>query len=292
MHGSEPLTHLFVGFSGGVDSTALLLLAKDYANTRADLQLTAVHVNHDVNPSADAWERHCEQICRSLDVPLNTHKLEHEEAENNLESALRTQRYAVFRRAVKGLDSARVLLAHHSEDQTETILLRLLQGRSLEAMTDCGDVLGVPVLRPLLPFNKADLKAFVASRGCAWIEDDSNANTDFDRNFLRLEILPALYERFVSLDARVQRVATYQQSMRGALVELMPEELSADLVTRDLLSGRVLLRLFLERQGEYEVTDKALEEFQRQIVAGDRAKVALPGGAWLVRDKDRVRLKK
>ena len=100
------------------------------------------------------------------------------------------------------------------------------------------------------------------------------------------------YERFVSLDARVQRVATYQQSMRGALVELMPEELSADLVTRDLLSGRVLLRLFLERQGEYEVTDKALEEFQRQIVAGDRAKVALPGGAWLVRDKDRVRLKK
>ena len=141
---------LTVGYSGGVDSTALLLLCREWAQHN-QVPLLALHLNHQLNAASAAWQVHCEQVCKHLGIELRAEAVELP-LEGNQEAQARDARYAFFRRNT--LPHGVLALAHHGLDQSETVLLRLLQGRGTMAMKAHARVQNMRVVRPLLGVHK------------------------------------------------------------------------------------------------------------------------------------------
>ena len=211
---------IWIGYSGGPDSHVLLHLAARAA--WASCEVHAVHVHHGLHAEADAWAEHCARICAVLQVPFHLVHVEVAQGDgSSLEAAARDARYAAFRE-VLGADEA-LLLAHHAEDQAETLLLQLLRGAGpagLAAMP-AGVRLGAGwLLRPLLPHSRADLQAYAARHELHSILDHSNADLRFARNFLRLQIMPLLRERWPGVVHTLVRAAAHQAQAAALLEEL------------------------------------------------------------------------
>ncbi|MEM7000583.1 MAG: tRNA lysidine(34) synthetase TilS [Pseudomonadota bacterium] len=279
---------LLVGLSGGVDSMALLLATRIVAReTEPPLSTVALHAHHGLQTQADQWAAFCGDVCAALEVPLVVGRLQVPPT-GNLEQAARTARYKFFLEQAQPEDLT--LLAHHADDQTETLLLRLLQGRSLAAMSELGSVQGLAVLRPLLGLTKRDLQAFVEQQDQTWVFDPSNAERALDRNFLRHEILPQLRQRWQNLDVRVQRLGRYVAALEKQCQAELAERFAAGqplLVTE--LSGDsevalFKLRCWLALHEEFTVTDRALREFLRQCFAGKDARIQCTGARELCLD--------
>lgn len=185
-----PGPRLAVGYSGGLDSTVLLhLLAR--LREECGLDLRAIHVHHGLSPRADQWAEHCRAVCLALAVPLQVERVRVEAAGEGLEAAARHARYAVYAR----LDVDAIALAHHRDDQAETLLLQLLRGaglKGLAAMPEVRDLAGKRLLRPLLDCSRGELEGYARTQGLAWIEDESNFDTSHSRNALRHRVMPLL----------------------------------------------------------------------------------------------------
>ncbi|MCH8543621.1 MAG: tRNA lysidine(34) synthetase TilS [Alcanivorax sp.] len=198
---------LVLGYSGGLDSTVLL-----HALVRAGLgpRLQVVHVQHGLQAAADDWCRHCADTARHLGVAFRSvHPTVLPGA--NLEARARDARRAQLL-ALTPEDGA-LLLAHHADDQAETLLLRLLRGSGpagLAAMAADSVFAGRRLLRPLLPWRRAALAELAAHWQLDWVEDPTNAATDADRNFLRHEILPRLAGRWPAVVPTLNRNAQLQ----------------------------------------------------------------------------------
>ena len=184
-----------VGLSGGMDSVVLLHLVKEGLAEGGALR--AVHVNHGLQADADEWEGFCRELCGQWDVPLTVCKVAVPESGASPENRARVARYEAFSEALAPGEC--LLLAHHLDDQMETMLLRLSRGAGLRGLS------GIParrelgegtLLRPLLHCPREELADYARAHDLRWIEDDSNRNTDFDRNFCRHEILPAIERRW------------------------------------------------------------------------------------------------
>ncbi|WP_254200167.1 MULTISPECIES: tRNA lysidine(34) synthetase TilS [unclassified Lysobacter] len=190
----RPSAPLCVGFSGGLDSTALLHLL---AAERPASGLRAIHVHHGLHADADRWATRCERACASLNVPLAVIRVNVVAAGDGPEAAARAARHAAFAQA---LASGEVLaLAHHRDDQAETFLLRALRASGpdgLAAMRRWRAFGPGRLWRPLLDIDRDTLLAYARSHALEWIDDPSNADTAFDRNFLRQRVLPLLRERW------------------------------------------------------------------------------------------------
>ncbi len=189
----------WVGLSGGLDSCLLLsLLAEMRADAGRPLPgLAAIHVDHQLHPDSAQWAQHCAVLCETLSVPLEIRRVDVEPAGEGLEAGARRARYQVFE-SLLGADDV-LLLAHHLDDQVETFFLRLMRGagtRGLAGMPAHRALQSARLLRPLLPYSRAELENCAAQRPLQWIEDPSNANVDLDRNFLRQRLLPVLGERW------------------------------------------------------------------------------------------------
>jgi len=196
---------LLVGFSGGLDSTVLL---HALCRLLPPHKIHALHVNHGLSPNAAAWQAHCERACHSLGVRLKVEKVVVAAAGKGLEEAAREQRYRAFARHLG--DGGLLLLAHHRDDQVETVLFRLLRGsgpRGLAGMPVRRPLGRGELLRPLLATGREALGAWASAEGLDWIDDESNAGTAFDRNFLRHQVLPPLVARWPDLDRRILRSA-------------------------------------------------------------------------------------
>ena len=199
---------LLVGLSGGLDSTVLLHALASDPQLRAG-GLRAIHVHHGLHPDADQWARHCAQLCASLAVEL---VLEHvqvaRDSGTGLEASARAARYAGFERRLAPGEC--LVLAHHRDDQAETVLLRLLRASAsggLAAMMPSRDFAGGLLLRPLLETPRTQLLDYARAQGLEWMEDTSNLDESMDRNFLRLRVLPLLRERWPQADAALARSA-------------------------------------------------------------------------------------
>lgn len=230
---------VFVAFSGGVDSTALLLAAVSACGARC-VPLRALHVDHALGPQAAQWRHHCMRVAAALDVPLDVVRVDIA-AGGNLEARARAARHAVFARALAG--GGVLLLGHHREDQAETVLLRLLRGSGgdgLAAMPARRRVGAGLLLRPLLDVPRAALVAHVRSAGCGWIEDPMNADPAFDRAALRADLLPLLRRRWPAADALLARAAANAADERGLRERLLRPLLAA---ARDAQGGLVLAAL-------------------------------------------------
>ena len=188
---------LVIGLSGGLDSVVLLhaLAALPDARTRG---LRAMHVHHGLHVDADAWSRHCDTVCAALAVPLRSVRVEvPRDSGEGLEAAARHARHAAF---ATELGEGEVLaLAHHRDDQAETFLLRALRGSGVDglgAMQAWRHFGRGWLWRPLLGHSRAQLLAYAEANGLRWVEDPSNTDIRFDRNFLRRQVLPLLRERW------------------------------------------------------------------------------------------------
>jgi tRNA(Ile)-lysidine synthase len=198
-----------VAFSGGADSTALLAALAQLK--RPPLRLRALHVDHRLHPHSSSWAAHCRRVARALGVPLRvrTAKVARARGES-LEAAARAARYGLLATALAP-DEA-LLTAHHQDDQLETVLLQLLRGAGvagIAAMPALAAFARGRLVRPLLPWSRAELTAWVRSQGLEWIEDPGNSELRLDRNYLRARVLPLIRERWPAAAATVTRAARH-----------------------------------------------------------------------------------
>jgi len=217
---TQPGQTLTAAFSGGLDSTVLLHLLAGQA-PELGLTLRAAHVHHGLQADADAWATHCAQVCDALDVPLTTLRVSVDTTHGGgIEAAARSARHA----ALRGLGGDWLVLAHHRGDQAETLLHRLTRGCGVQgaAAMRMADRRGGPpgLLRPLLDLPRADLLAWAETHALRWIEDPSNADTHFSRNFIRHTLLAPLNARFPGAEAAFARAAGHFDEAAGLLDEL------------------------------------------------------------------------
>ena len=215
-----PDVSVCVALSGGIDSTALLAAL---AELRLDgLRVRAVHVNHGLHPNARRWSTHCRKVARQLGVPLKVLAVTvARERGGSLEEAARVARYGCFAKQLRSGET--LLTAHTQDDQLETVLLQLFRGCGLPGLA------AMPVMaplgpgwlaRPLLGCSREQLEAWVRTRGLVWIEDDTNRDERFDRNYLRRQVLPAVRRRWPGIAAAVARSARHAAEAQGLLAAL------------------------------------------------------------------------
>ncbi len=219
-HTPAAATGLVVALSGGADSAALLAaLADPVLGSFRGLPVRALHVDHGMQPAADAFVAACHALCRRLHVPLEVVKVTVEcAAGESLEAAARDARYAgIARRLAPG---ECVLTAHHAEDQAETLLLQLLRGagvKGMSAMPVCRPLGEGWHLRPLLDVAQAALGRFGAAAGVLPVTDPMNLDPRFDRVYLRERLWPLLEERWPGAALALSRSARHAAEAQALL---------------------------------------------------------------------------
>jgi tRNA(Ile)-lysidine synthase len=221
-----PDVALCVAFSGGADSTALLAALSQLK--RAPRTLRAVHVDHGLHPDSASWAVHAVELARALGVPCTVLRARAARTRGeSLEARARQARYALLAAA---LAAGEVLLtAHHEDDQIETVLLMLLRGSGvagLAAMPEAAPFARGLLVRPLLTRSRAELVAWVRAAGLDYLDDPSNLDQRLDRNFLRMQVLPAVRERWPAAAATVGRTARHAAEAQRLLDELAQADLS------------------------------------------------------------------
>jgi len=239
-----------VAFSGGLDSHALLhALCK--LRAVLDAEIGAVHVNHGLQQDADHWESHCRQVCAGLQVPYVSLTVDGKARRGESpEAAARSARYTAL---ADWLPAQHCLLtAQHQDDQAETLLLQLLRGSgvnglaAMPAMTMLG---AGRHLRPLLAVSRELLHQYAEANRLVWIEDPSNADAAFDRNYLRQQVLPVLRERWPAVASSLSRSASHCADAAQLLADLAEQDLHALSGRENTLSLTGLVALPHTRQG-------------------------------------------
>lgn len=213
----------WVGFSGGLDSTVLL---HALVQLNLPVHLRALHVNHQISPNADSWQRQCAALCARWGVEFVAEKVSVINAGKGIEDAARRARYQVFERQLGQGDV--LLTAHHANDQAETLMLRLMRGagpRGLAAIA--GERLlpgGGRLIRPLLAFSRAELEAYAHTQQLLWVDDESNRDDHYDRNFLRNQVIPLLQARWPALMRKWQQTADLCARQEALLEEYARED--------------------------------------------------------------------
>ncbi|HQT25260.1 MAG TPA: tRNA lysidine(34) synthetase TilS [Burkholderiales bacterium] len=269
-------SRVVLGLSGGLDSIVLLHVLKGLESPLG-FSLSCVHVNHKISENAGIWAKFCEDQCRILDVPIVIEEVDiSPHLSSGIEAAARTARYAVFEK----LDADRIVLAHHRDDQAETVLLQLFRGAGLDGLAAMGE--SVPfgkktVLRPFLSLSRREIEAYARERGLEWIEDESNANPGYDRNFVRHMLFPVIEARFPAFRETVSRSARHFAESSRLLEELAEIDGSdairdgrLDVSSLSRLSpsrARNLLRHYLALEGMRMPSSRRLEEMLRQFAS-------------------------
>lgn len=216
-----------IAFSGGLDSTALLHALAVLSRSGAVPPLAAVHVHHGLQAVADEWPEHCRRLCAALGVPFEVIRVR-VMPEASLEAAARKARYAAFESLLRPGEV--LLTAQQRDDQAETLLFRLLRGAGVRGLAGmpAQRALGQGTLvRPLLGVARAELRAYAEAEGLGWIEDPSNADPDFARNYLRHAVLPVLSARWPQVGVTLARSAAHLAEAQTLLDDLARLDLLA-----------------------------------------------------------------
>ena len=268
---------LCVAFSGGADSTALLALLA--AEPALHPRLRALHIDHGLQPQSRSWVRACRATCRLLRVPFTSRRLRLARRRGeSLEALARAARYGAL---TAGLRAGEVLLtAHHLEDQLETVLLQLLRGAGVPGLAAMPAVMPLGrgfLARPLLDVPRAQLRAWVQSRGLGCIEDPSNTDDRHDRNYLRHRVLPAIVQRWPAAARTAARSARHMAAAQELLDELARADLAraADGAALSVTALRALpvarrrnaLRFWISASGRLVPDALRLEEMAVRLLA-------------------------
>lgn len=244
-----PTPKIWVAYSGGVDSHVLLhalVQLRDngflFSKTSG---IAAIHIHHGLHPQAEVWLEHCQTVCQKLDVSCETVRVcAHAKHRESPEAKARQVRYEAL---IQQLAQEEVLLtAHHEDDQAETVLLQLLRGSGvagLSAMPQLARLGPGWIMRPLLGWTRAQLHRYAQKERLHWIEDPSNHDIRFDRNFLRHEVIPQLRRRWPAMNSSLSRSAQHMAQANDLMIALAQQDLS---FCQDQLPEQLNLPLFLK----------------------------------------------
>lgn len=264
---------IVVGLSGGMDSIVLLhALASLYRKG-----LSALHVHHGLSPNADRWAKACAEFALRLDIPFKCVAVEVERSSaDGLEAAARRARHAAFAAA----QADWIVLAHHRDDQAETLLFNLLRGTGIAGAAAMRERNG-RLLRPFLSVGRDDIERYAVAHRLDWIEDESNADTRHSRNFLRHSVLAPLIQRFPAAAKNLAGAAARFAEAQDLLDDLARADLGsvadfpipvAALQSLDEPRARNVLRYLLNERGVQIPSEARLREGLRQMLsaAADR----------------------
>lgn len=275
-----PASAYLLAFSGGLDSHVLLHAATQLRTENPCLELRAIHIDHGLQSSSAGWANHCRKVCEQLGVPFVCEQLQLKPSPGeSLEATARTARYAAFTRHIRADEM--LLTAHHCNDQAETLLLHLLRGSGVDGLAAMPTVrpFGPGRLgRPLLAFTRQDLQAYASLHGLDYVEDPSNQDVRFDRNYLRQRVIPLLEERWPALANTLTRAARLQRESRELLHVFLAEKLLdlqgskpdtlavSRLLMHEFIMQKALLRAWLEKYGFERPEEKKLLHVLRDVV--------------------------
>lgn len=231
------LKTLVIGYSGGLDSCVMLHMAWRFSQQYSHIHVVPVHIHHGLQASADNWAEHCIEVAASWALPCHVERVSViPQPRTSLESLARDARYHALRHYM-GPNTA-LLTGHHLDDQAETFLLAMKRGsgvKGLSAMGPSKPFADGQLLRPLLSYSRQQLHAYAVEHGLVWIEDTSNNDLAFDRNFLRHHIVPALNSRWQGASHSIARSAQHCAESQVLLNELADIDLGDTCVTSDSL---------------------------------------------------------
>lgn len=282
-------SRLAAAVSGGVDSVVLLHVLRTLSG-KLGFELRAVTVHHGLSPNADAWCKFVRQLCRRWRVPLATRRVKVLRRGRGVEGAARDARYAALSR----LPVEAVALAHHLDDQAETVLLNLLRGAGvrgaggMRAVTQWRGAHGPKkLLRPFLAVPKEELLAYAGAHGLRWVDDESNRDQSLARNFVRLHVGPLLARRFPKWRESLARAAGHFADADRLLRAVASEDTpltAARLRELDPAAAKLRLREQIAAHGLRAPSARALAEMLRQIAtAVPDASVAIEHDGAVVR---------
>ena len=278
-----PRARLVLGLSGGLDSVVLLEVLRRLAGPLG-FRLSCVHVNHGISPNARRWAAFCARRCKRHAIALVLHQVDVEPYRaEGLEAAARRARYQVYARQKADF----IVLAQHLDDQAETLLLQLLRGAGVKggaAMPllreqDSGRkgkrARSPAILRPMLAVSRKEIEAYAKANKLKWVEDESNADTRYDRNFLRHRVLPVIGKAFPGYRATLARAAGHLAEASLILDELAEADAKLAVTGNKLVLAELkrigvartknLVRWLLLQRGDAAPEAERLQEGLRQL---------------------------
>lgn len=248
LHQLPDCRRYLIAYSGGADSH-VLLHAIAQLRSALKIEILALHVDHQLQELSGLWAQHCVDTCKALGINCQVVRVAvARDAGEGLEAAARKARYQALADVMRAGDG--LLTAHHQDDQAETLLLQLLRGsgpKGLAAMAAVREFSNGYLLRPLLDYSRMELEVYARGAGIQWVDDPSNTDESFDRNYLRHQILPALQQRWPSMAQTLGRAARHQAEADQLLIELAELDM-ASYVDDGALSMEALQGLSVIRQ--------------------------------------------
>ena len=212
---------IYIAFSGGIDSSVLVdVLGKNAS--KLNLNITVIHVNHNISSNSLIWMKHCKEFCNKLDLNFISEEVNIISSGGGIESAARKARYKIFSKYLN--NEEQILTAHHMNDVTETIFLRLLRGTGIDGLSGLkkSRKLGKgQLIRPFLELSKKEIEDYAKENDINYIFDETNKDNDYDRNFLRNEIFPKLDERWNDFSSRVFKMSKITNERNNNFFELL-----------------------------------------------------------------------
>jgi len=265
-----------IAYSGGVDSHVLLHSCSQLQEKLKPISFLAVYIDHGLHDDSSRWSTHCEQMASALAIPFTSQKVnaQNDQGEGP-EQAARRARYAALSDYID--ESSVLLTAQHQDDQAETFMLQLLRGAGVDGLASMPILnpfgLG-SILRPLLKFSKQQLLAYAKKERLQWVEDSSNLNEAYDRNFLRQQVIPLLQSRWPAFSKTTARSASHCAEAGSILVDIASsillamenDELDIELVlTQKPEIQRLVIRQWLKAQGVRSPSEKILEQIIKML---------------------------
>ena len=288
-----PGERVVLGLSGGLDSVVLLHVFKKLASTLG-VELSCLHVNHGISPNAQLWAEFCSALCTKWGVPLAVERVDISvHADQGVEAAARIARRAAFEKQ----DAQWILLAQHQDDQAETLLLQLFRGAGIKGLASMGEVGHLhdrKLLRPFLSVARKELEAYAKENGLEWVDDESNLDQRYDRNFVRHGLSPLIEQRYPAFKRTLSRSCDHLAEASSLLADLAQIDSMGAVEGNALSASRLaelsearaknLLRHFLDGCGVRMPSERRLREMLKQLLGARRdASVAIGHDGFEIR---------
>ncbi|QQG46926.1 MAG: tRNA lysidine(34) synthetase TilS [Candidatus Azosocius agrarius] len=235
---------IFVGYSGGLDSTVLLYLTNIIFKKNIYI-LFAIHINHNININNMLWEKHCIQSCKEKKITILIFRIKLNK-NFNLEKKSRNLRFEIYNKIIPNYSS--LLLAHHNDDQSETIFFKLIKGinylSKIYGMKKKIKFKKMYILKPLLNIKKFFIKLYAYKKNLLWINDNSNNNNYYDRNFIRNLIIPIIKTRWVFINKSINEIKNHFINNNLFFINLIKKHYIKALIKKhNIISIKYLLNL-------------------------------------------------